>query len=304
MRHLLPFRHVCSLLGLITGFMLWTMPAYSASPHSSVEDIPQKVPHLLKMALEAQDKEVVLQNMRNLVAIGDQKAATAFTEVFKLKVSRLKLPVRQFIVLVSKFEYAQDTKEEIEVLLRELFDKYDHALTDAPPGFELTYQYRTDIIKIAGILAAFGDKRSLEYLIDEYRKSRASKQTIEEENIQGDIFEELCKSNQSEASQFIIDELPNSMVLPSMAIGVMLEANNPYALEVARQYITVGSDDFDLIEAKLYLKAIIQFGDQTDRTFLDHLSEYIEQPLHTLMKDDLHSLMIQAYEKLDNGREE
>jgi hypothetical protein len=89
------------------------------------------------------------------------------------------------------------------------------------------------------------------------------------------------------------------MMLPSTAIGKMLKANNPHALDIARKYIRVESDDFDLIEAKLYLKAIITFGgNSNDRAFLDRLSTRSEKFFGVETTEELRPLITQAYESI------
>ncbi len=266
------------------------MPAYSTSSHSNGGDVPKKVPQLLKMAKETQDDEKIADYMRTLAQIGNKEAAVAFTDIFEARIMSSKLRRTPLITLVSKFDLEADEIKAVVVPFLQTI------LANNPE--------RLDKIVISGILARLGDEHSVEYLIHEYQKS-LSISTQEEENFRNSLVKELCTIHSPEALQIINKEIQEHSGDPTpklFAIGIMLRSNNPYALELVRQHIHVGSDDFDLMEARLYLKAIIKFGDQTDRTFLDHLSEYIEQPLHTLMKDDLQSLMMQAYEKLDNDR--
>ena len=89
-------------------------------------------------------------------------------------------------------------------------------------------------------------------------------------------------------------------MLTLSAINLMSEANNPYALEIARKCIHLESEEFDLIEAQHYLRAIIKFGNLSDKEYLDHLSKKSEKLFGIVTAKELHPLLMQAYESIKN----
>ncbi len=272
---------LCILILLVPST---SMPSDLAISQTSM---PEEVSQILKMARETENEQVLSTAMHKLGEIGDEQAAMAFMEIFKSKVVSLRLRQTQFIAIASQFQLENSrVKEELVSLLQEMLKKNPE---------------RLDIILITGALAKYGDNHSMQYLLNEYQKS----QTIssqQEEHFRDYIFEELCQLKQIEASQFVLQEVQkrHDVMLTLSAINLMSEANNPYALEIARKCIHLESEEFDLIEAQHYLRAIIKFGNLSDKEYLDHLSKKSEKLFGIETAKELHPLLMQAYESIKN----
>ncbi len=259
-------------------------PAMSENPGTAREPGSEKIPSIMRMAMETQDRESLLRHMTALADIGDENAAAAFAEIVRHKVFPSGLRVTPFISRASDFNAGKGVREELSPMLEDIFE--------AETG-------RLDRILAAGALARYGDRRCLDYLLDEYRKSE-SVQTREEEHFRDSIFRALCKVIHPDASRLIAVEVRENsgIVLRLTAIQTMLRAGNPAALTVARENISVGSGDFDGIEARIYLEAIARFGDHRDRKFLDDIVGVWEPMFGKPAEKRFGQLLKQAYAKV------
>ncbi len=247
----------------------------------------ENIPHILKMAKETKNYEVLLKCMKDLIDIGNERATAAFTDILKSKILISDLPVTPFVALASNIEIENDTKGELVLILQEMFDG------------DLS---RLDKILVAGALAKHGNENYIGYLIDEYNTS-SSILTMEEEHFLEYTVEQLCKINHPKASQFVVNkvQMSNDPVLRLSTIGWMLESDDPNALLIARNNISVESEDFDFIEAKVYLQAIIKFGDYRDKDFLNSLNKNSERLFGNIAEKVFGPLLIDAYNRVDKA---
>ena len=228
--------------------------------------------------------------MTRLAAIDSAHSAEAFSETFKEKVIPLKLNLIPFLALMYDFREAPQTRGNFVGILKTL------------DGEELD-PYES--VYVVGLLARFGETERVGWLISEYREASKSFTNLSYPSM---ILKVLCKSNVSEASDFVVELVRESgdPTIKLVSVHNMQEAGNPRAIDIMRDWQSVAPGNFDQVANKYYLRSIIAFGDDRDREYLDWFElnaerlfplEDIERQFRPLLIEAKNSIALRSEEK-------
>lgn len=205
----------------------------------------------------ASDGQTARQAMTELVAIDSAAAATAFANELARVEATLDRANEETLVPYLSPVFGFTDKPEIR---QSLVPTFEQLLEGDIPKYENLY--------LSAALAKFGAQDKVQWLIDEYRRSRPD---LTQLSYVSSAFELLCRTNQDLAVRFVVEEAVQS-IDPTQKLATarcLREVGNPASLEVMRRWIGVESNETDQSVVEHYLQAIILFGDGSDLEFVE-----------------------------------
>lgn len=205
----------------------------------------------------APDVRAVRQGMAELVEMDSAAAAAAFaSELVRIEGNLDRGNEESLVPYLNLVFRFTDTTE----VRQSLVPTFERLLEGQVPDLEYLY--------VSAALAKFGVQEKVQWLIEEYRRSRSDLTGLA---YTASAFELLCRTNQDLAVRFVVEEAvqSNDPTIKLATARCLRENGNPASLEVMRRWIGVESNDTDQSVVEHYLQSIILFGDSSDLEFID-----------------------------------